>query len=80
MTRFVTFAVDVVVMGDGVPVACLVGVPGREGEVWLYRGDQGWRPLWPTRGLPALLPARPGAGQVDLVAILAEACPELCEV
>jgi hypothetical protein len=79
MSGPVTFTVDVTVApGGGTPVACLVGVPGREGEVWIFRADDGvWRPLWPTRDLPARLPDRAIDGVPALGAIVLDAFPDL---
>ena len=46
----------------------VVGLPGHP-FLWVYRAADGWRTLWPVRGLPALLPERPPTQRDDEPAI-----------
>ena len=46
----------------------VVGLPGHP-SLWVLKTLDGWRTLWPVRGLPALLPERPPIRRGDEPAI-----------
>ena len=54
--------------GGATLVVEVVGLPGHP-SLWVFRTFDGWRTLWPVRGLPALLPERPPARRGDEPAI-----------
>ncbi len=47
-----------VIEGGATLVVEVAGVPGHP-TLWVFRAADGWRTLWPVRGLPARLPERP---------------------
>ena len=57
--------------GGATLVVEVAGVPGHP-TLWVVRTAEGWRTLWPVRGLPALLPERPPTRCGDEPAIGAE--------
>lgn len=54
--------------GGATFVVEVAGIPGHP-TLWVFRATDGWRTLWPVRGLPALLPERPPLRRGDEPAI-----------